>query len=240
MEMNLYQKQMQMCMDLLAPYEPKILSVQPHSMEDAGEYNMILRQDMAYELGGGTMPAVSGALFTSSNEADLEDEILLYGPDLQEITADTPYARLTFLQMEEDVWNQDSQQLYGIFRKIDYTRYHVNPKGYMMRISSAKEREPVRIGKQELKNGMDFAKVGSLFIESYKQHKEIKKVKTIFITLPDFPYKELAKIVHQSEQITESLNKIFQHLQMDCSVCGLKEICDEVEGMKELHLMHKE
>ncbi len=36
--------------------------------QDAGEYNMILPSEMAYELGGGTHKAVSGLAFTSDRE----------------------------------------------------------------------------------------------------------------------------------------------------------------------------
>ena len=35
--------------------------------------------------------------------------------------------------------------------------------------------------------------------------------------------------------MTGTLTHIFEGLPTDCSVCALKDICDEVEGMKELH-----
>jgi hypothetical protein len=38
------------------------------------------------------------------------------------------------------------------------------------------------------------------------------------------------------EMITDSLNHIYENLKMDCSVCGQKAICDEVEGLKEMHM----
>ena len=60
-------------------------------------------------------------------------------------------------------------------------------------------------------------------------------MKLIFVTAADFPYEELARLAHQGEQITKSMNHIFNNLVMDCSACNLKPVCDEVEGLRELH-----
>ena len=37
------------------------------------------------------------------------------------------------------------------------------------------------------------------------------------------------------DKITLTLNHIMDGLATDCSVCSFKQVCDEVEGMKELH-----
>ena len=50
--------------------------------------------------------------------------------------------------------------------------------------------------------------------------------------LSDVALKALAK---KSADVTGTLTHIFEGLPTDCSVCALKDICDEVEGMKELH-----
>jgi hypothetical protein len=109
----------------------------------------------------------------------------------------------------------------------------------MMRISAAREREPVRVSRQALQEGLDFAKVGRMFVTGYRKHPEVAAVKMIFITQPDFPYEKLNQKVHQIEKITQSLNHILNNLKMDCSVCGLKKVCDEIEGLKELHFAHE-
>ncbi len=183
--------------------------------QDAGEYNMILPSEMAYELGGGTHKAVSGLAFTSDRELVGEDEILLFGPDLPEIRENIDYARLTMIRLREDfLGEKDSEdKAYQTLRKIDYIRYHWNPQGYMMRISSAEEREPVRVGREALTQGMNFEKVGRLFLQEYHRNPEVLGVKLIFIT---------------------------SSFEMNCSVCGLREICDEAEELKELHFRRKD
>ena len=55
---------------------------------DTGERNMILRSDMAYELGGGSLPALGATAVTVGGFA--EDRLLLCGPDLPEILLDGP------------------------------------------------------------------------------------------------------------------------------------------------------
>lgn len=210
--------------------------------QDVGEYNMILPSEMAYELGGGTHRAVSGLGFTSDTGLVGEDEILLFGPDLQEIHEDTSYARLTLIRLKEDFLEEkDSEdKAYQSLRKIDYIRYHLNPYGYMMRISSAEEREPVRIGREALALGMNFENIGRFFLQEYHRNPEVLAVKLIFVTMKQFPYDNLNRLAGKLGKITESLNHVFSNIQMNCSACGLREICDEVEELKELHFRIKD
>lgn len=201
---------------------------------DSGDFDLILKSDMAYELGGGTLPAVSGLMFTSDHSFVPEDEIWRLGPDLSEIREDVPYARLTLIRVSEGCFAGD-EQAYSDLRKMEYTRYHVNPEGYMMRISTASEREPVRISKKALAEGLSFERVGRSFIKGYHGHPKVEAVKLIFVTAAGFPYDRLGELAHQGEQITKSLNHIFNNLVMDCTACNLKPVCDEVEGLRELH-----
>ncbi|MBL8967867.1 MAG: hypothetical protein JNG85_12745 [Spirochaetaceae bacterium] len=201
---------------------------------DAGEQNLILRGEMAYELGGGALGAVGGLALTSSAELVPRDELWLHGQDLGEIAEDRAYARLTFLRVAEGGLGE-GDAAYAAIRRIENTRYHVRPKGYMARVSAAAEREPVRVGRAALAEGLDFAKVGGLFLEGYRRNPAVLAAKLVFVTLPDFPYGELARLARRAEAITESLNLILKNLKMDCASCGLKPVCDEVEGLRDLY-----
>jgi CO dehydrogenase/acetyl-CoA synthase beta subunit len=207
------------------------------SMED--KESLILRRDMAYELGGGEFAAVSGLAFTFSEDLVGEDGVFLCGEDLSEISSDRAYGRITLLRLSKALLSEEEQALYELLRKIEFVRYHFFPYGYMMRISPAREREPVRISKSALEQGISFGKIGDCFEKAYKKLSEVEAVQTYFVTLPDFPYHQLEGEAHHLEQITRSMNHIFEDISMDCSSCGLKEICDEVEGLRELHFGHK-
>lgn len=196
------------------------------------EQRLIFQKDMAYELGGSGLPAVSALAFTSRPAET--DRLLLYGPDLPQLQTDSPYARLTILHIDDQDW-QDSQQAYQLLRKMEYTRYHVYPQGFMMRISTSAGREPVRVSRRALQKGLNFARVGQLFLDAYHQHPQVQAATLLFVTAPDFPYELLAQKAAKMEAVTGSLDQIFNHLVMDCNSCNLKPVCDEVEGLRELH-----
>ena len=231
--MRLYDKDILACKELLEEGVPRRLP-SGKGWRCTDQEALVLRSDMAYELGGGTKAAVSGLGFTTDSALVPENGVFLIGPDLPEIREDISYARITLLRLEGGE-GLESQQLYSVFRKLEYTRYHIYPEGYMMRISTVKEREPVRISKTSLKEGMDFAKVGACFAEQYAQNPRVKAVRTYFITDSRADYGALQKYARRFEQITESMNLVFQGFSMDCSTCGQRELCEEIDGLKELH-----
>lgn len=196
----------------------------------------VLRSDMAYELGGGDRWAVGGLAFTRE-DIDLTDGIrsgvYLAGPDLAEVDRDISYARFTLIRLAE------TDELYRVMRKADYVKYRIHPEGYLLRISSVREREPVRVSREALAKGLSFEKVGRLFLREYLKLPEVESAQVYFITAPEADYECLYRYAHRFEQITDSLNHIFNGLQMDCNTCGLKAVCDEVEGLKELHFGRK-
>lgn len=199
---------------------------------------IIFRSDMAYELGGGTLSAISSQTMTEDKELVPQDELLLYGPDLSQLKADTAYARLVFLRVKGEALGE-GDALYNAIRKIDYTKYHVHPHGYMSRISSANHREPVRISKSALAEGLSFEKVGNAYLTAYHKHPQIEAVKIVFITDSAFDFQALEDECLKAEQITGALDHIFKDLKMDCHTCNLKEVCDEVEGLRELHFQNQ-
>lgn len=233
--MKLYDETIKEWLKILDSLQGRELDVKKgEDWKDIGNANMILRSDMAYELGGNHLPALSGMTLTADTSLVPRDEVLLYGKDLGEIHEDTPYARLAVLRVKENSMGEGNA-LYQAIRKMEYTKYRLNPEGFMMRISAANEREMVRIGKTALEKGLGFEQVGKLFLQSYHKNPQVEAVKLVFITLSDFPYEELEIYIKKAEEITKAIDHILKNLSMDCNVCSLKQICDEVEGMKELH-----
>ncbi|SEK96155.1 CO dehydrogenase/acetyl-CoA synthase complex beta subunit [Pseudobutyrivibrio ruminis] len=232
--MKLYDESIKELLAGLDISKAKSLDIANANWTDVGDHNLILRADMAYELGGGTNPAVSAMAVTCNDEFVNADEVILIGPDLNEIQNDTPYARIAIVKVAEESLG-DGNALYNAIRKIEYVRYHINPKGYMTRISASNNREPVRVGKEALNEGLDFAKVGKLFLDTYHENKNIEAVKLIFITDPAFDYKSLAEQAKRLEDITGAIDHIFKNVMMDCGSCSLQKVCDEVEGLRELH-----
>ena len=202
------------------------------SWPDSGSRNMILRSDMAYELGGENLPALGATAVTVGGL--FRDELLLCGPDLPEIQKDVPYARLTVASVKDNLPDQGSA-LYQAIKKIDFVRYHVNPQGFMTRISAIQGRESARVSREALKEGLTFSQIGGRMLESYHENPQIQAVRLIYITDPAFPFGELEKNVKKSREITRAIDHAMTASMTDCNVCSLKKVCDEVEGIRQLH-----
>ena len=203
---------------------------------DAGAFELVMAREAACELGGEGKPAVNFTCVTSSHELVPDDEILVWGKDLRELPPAAPYARITLLRVgdiESD--EDDTEQAFRAIQNMDFVKYRVFPKGFMIRTSSENHREQVRISREAVRNGISFEKIGNSFINKYKTDENVLAVKMIFITAPDADYDALTATARQVNRITMSLTKILEGMPTDCASCQLKPICDEVEGMKELH-----
>lgn len=233
--MKIYDEQISKVLrDLKDKNSQKLDAKETPLWQDAGKQNLVLRGEMAYELGAGTLPAVSFLGVTSSKELVPTDDAILYGQDLSRITTDSPYARITLLRIEDELIGK-GEAIYDAMRIFTNTRYQVNPKGFMSRISTSSNHEPVRVSKTALENGLSFGKVARLFLDAYKANSAVIAAQVIFVTLPDFNYNELVRLARKNDEITAALDHILRDVNMDCSSCKLQPICNEVEGMKELH-----
>jgi len=91
------------------------------------------------------------------------------------------------------------------------------------------------VSKEAVKKGITFEQVGNSYISQFKKNPDILSVKMLFLTADDADYAEMRKDAKMVRDITKTLSKILEGMATDCHSCNLKEICDEVEGLKELH-----
>ncbi len=196
---------------------------------DTGYSQVILQRDTAYELSGTGMSLVTSSV--------VNDEIIVSGDDLCGINGNRKFARISIVQTD-DV--EDEQKAYNLIRKIEYVRYHYFPEGYMIRTASSSHKESVRVARSAIKNGINFNEIGNLLIKKYKEIESVRGVKVIFVTIPDADYDSFTRIAEKGNNITKTLNHVMNTVNFDCDTCNLKPICDEVEGMRELHFRNKE
>lgn len=200
---------------------------------DSGESELVMLRDAAFELGGSGNPSANFTCATSDEQLVPRDEILLYGKDLPQMTGDISFARLVFLQVDE-VLGEDDEATFQAIRDMEFVKYHVFPKGYMVRISSESNREQVRISCDALRGGVSFRRIGASYIRAYHKNPHVKRVQIVFLT--GHPaVAELAQAAKKVDDITKTLTHILEGLPTDCGSCTLKPICDEVEGMREMH-----
>ena len=195
---------------------------------------LILRRDMAFELGEGSYPSVNVTAITQDEALVPENGVALWGADLGEIRTDCAFARLTFLRTD-NIYEHGDQAAYNLIKSLENRKFHVSAAGYMMRPSAMSSREQVRVSKRAIKEGLSFEKVGSLLIKKYRENPHVQAVYILFITQPDAPYGRFDSIAGRIASVSKTLNHALADVSMDCRACEWKPVCDAVDGMKELH-----
>ena len=200
---------------------------------DVGSSELVLQRDSAYEMGAMGKGSANYVLFTSSSELVNKDQVILYGPDMGQIKGDCDFARIVLLRV--GVLDDDDEAVYRTLKDIEFAKYHVYPEGYMVRMSPESSREQIRVSKKALAKGISFRSVGASYVAEYKKDANVLNATVIFITDPKADYASLQAAAKKASAVTGTLTHILEGLPTDCSICALKDICDEVEGMKELH-----
>ena len=232
--MELYNSLIKESNSLLEKGRPRVWEYRPgDAWKDIGSSELVLQKDAAYELGAMGKGSANYVLFTSSPELVDKDQILLYGADLGEIKGEVDFARIVLLRV--GLIDGDDEAVYRTLKDIEFAKYHVYPEGYMVRMSPESYREQVRVSKQALKKGVSFKIIGANYITAYKKDPNVLNATVIFVTAPGYDYGAMKKLAKKANDVTGTLTHILEGLPTDCSVCALKDICDEVEGMKELH-----
>ena len=200
---------------------------------DTGKNELVMQRDAAYELGGTGYPGVQYCCVTTGDAVDSVSETILCGLDLHEITSDCAYARIALVRVS----SQDSveEDRYRQLCEAAFVKYRIFPEGYMMRISPESNREQVRLSKQAITHGISFRGVGADFIRAYEALPNIVSVKVIFVSDPAADYAALEMAACVVQERMKALNTIMSGIPTDCASCRMKPLCDEVEGMREVH-----
>lgn len=201
--------------------------------KDIGSSELVLQKDAAFELGAQGRGSANYVLFTSSSELVGRDQVILCGQDIRELRADCDFARIVLLRV--GVLDDDDEAVYRTLKDIEFAKYHVYPEGYMVRMSPESYREQIRVSRRAIAAGISFKAVGMNYISAYKKNPNVLSATVIFITAPKADYPAMKALAKKANDVTGTLTHILEGLPTDCSVCSLKGICDEVEGMKELH-----
>lgn len=199
---------------------------------DEGENTLILGKEAAYELGANGKGHCA-TLITEDASSVRESVVCVIGKELNEIDADTPFCRIAIV-LTDDI-DEEDEAAYRAVQSVDFVKYHVFPKGYMLRISSEGGKEQVRISKKAVANNISFAAVGRTYIDKYLQNPHVKAVKLIFVTGETALKPVFETVAKKSSERIKALNKILKQVMLDCDVCALKPVCDEVEELRELH-----
>lgn len=214
----------------IIPSDIKKLEYKKTALVKGSKNDIIFAKDSAYELGGSVLPCVS-TLAVSSDKV-FSDCSYLLGKDIYEINNDVPFGKIVFLQIENI---EDEDKAFDKIKELEFVRYSFVAKDFMTRVSALSMREQIRVGKNAVKNRISFADYGSALLDEYRKNPIVKSAEIYFLTEFD-KFDELNALAEKIKSTTSALNHILDNVIFDCSSCNLKEICDEVDGMKELHM----
>lgn len=214
------------------PKTVKKFSFEKSKLKTGSKNSILLMRDTAYELGGSQKPCLSTTVVTSSIHFD--NCTYLCGKDLVEIKNDSPFGKIVLLEIED----LSEDEAFDKIKELEQIRYNYCPEGFMTRASAISLREQIRVSKKAVREGVFFKDYGNALISEYMKNPLVKSVRIIFLT--EFQnFDSLYLICDKIKSTTSALNHILDNLLFDCSTCNLKSICDEVEGMKELHMKNK-
>ncbi|MBQ4644587.1 MAG: hypothetical protein IJB72_02380 [Clostridia bacterium] len=207
-----------------------ILPESKNSLNVSNKNSVIFLSDTAFELGGSQKPCVS--TLAVSSDMTFSNSVFLQGNDLNEIKTDSPFGKFVFIEVEDF---PDEQDTFNKIKELEALRYHLSVDGFMTRASALNMREQIRVSKKAIKSGVTFSDYGNALLKEYLKFPYVKSAELYFVT--DFnDFEKLNSVAKKISQTTSALNHIFDNVMFDCSTCNLKEICDEVDGLKELHL----
>ena len=213
----------------ILPKEGKCFPYGKSRLKRGDRNSILLLKDTAFELGGSQKPCVS--TLAVSIDMRFDNCVHLYGKDLYEIKEDCAFGKIVFLEIEDI----DEETAFDKIKELELVRYNFCPEGFMTRASALSMREQLRVGKKAIKSKVSFADLGNALIEEYLRNPIVKSVQVIFITEFD-DFHGLLMLADKIKSTLSALNHILDNVIFDCSTCNLKPICDEVDGMKELHM----
>lgn len=231
--MKVYDSVIKKTWDLLQQEDYRELEVdQQVSWNCLTNNEFLMDREIAFEIGDRMRPSIVFNAQTSDETLISSDRILLIGKDLNEIKENTNFSRITFFQVDEV---EDSNKAYIGIKRLEYERFKVIPEGYMILSSSLANKENIRVSKKAVSQGINFKIIGNLYLNHYKKLEGVNHAWIIFL-VGDYPYiNQLIDMSKEVDEITNAYDHILKNIILDCAICPLKPICEDIEALRELH-----
>ena len=234
--MNVYDALLRQTQTLLKAQPFRSLPVRDCDWPMLETSEFLMGREVRFELGDRFKDSVVTHIPTSDGQLLGEDGIFLLGKDLPEIRENTNFSRVMLFNIDDI---PDPNKAYIAVRKLNYERYKIIPQGYMILSSSFENKENVRVSKKAVKQGLNFEILGNLYLQHYRRLPGVNHVQVYFI-VGDPPFvKDLVGLTKKVGEVTEAFDHILKNVILDCDVCPLKTICEDIEALRELHFSMK-
>jgi len=193
---------------------------------------IILSSDMAIELGHPQTESLAFLMWSNSPDKVSDGRITIIGPELRELAyGKAPFGKIILMGTH----GFTEENAYDRFQELDMIRIRICLPGYMLRAVPQQNREWSRISKQALQEGLSLKMLANELVREYRKLEYVDAVEVIFITSSANDIRQFRPTGEKVSQIIKAMNKIFDNLEFDCEACDFSDVCDEVEGLKEMH-----
>ncbi len=196
-----------------------------------GNRNIVLKDDTGLELGSPERDSVSCLLWTHDNSIVKDGRITLIGRDFAQCTGESlPFGKVVIACVHG--FNEDNA--YERHKDLDFLRYDLDLKGFMLRAASQFMREWCRISKDALRNGFSARILGSALIKLFRAQSFVKSVEVIYMTSSTEDIGRLKEITAPAEMIIAAMNKMAVEMDFECDSCDYRPVCDDATQLKSM------
>lgn len=246
--MNIFDKYILQILDRCASEHIEKTELKGHIWEIMQKNAFLMERDTAIELGG--YPRESINIIVPSSKlpelfAQAKKEKALFpaagifcigDPNLlQSNETHISFGKIVLLETEElpdDEWYEFTQAEL-------LTDTGIRMRDVMLRQSPSHYNINLRVGKEAIRKGFDLPVMGATIHQAFQQMEYVKSVTVLLIIGESRLYKDLLGTAEKIKEVTLTFNHIFDGIDMDCGHCDLSDVCNEVEGMRELHKRRK-
>ncbi|MGM0689032.1 MAG: hypothetical protein ACQESO_05555 [Bacillota bacterium] len=190
--------------------------------------SLVLQENTAIELGGSEKSLLM-ILWTGQAGIVSPGCISLAGHDLTE----TDQSRLPFTQVI--MVRGDFGDEYETYQVLQDTLFDTRLQGISTRFWPDRQKVWNRVSSEALAGGFNLMRYGGTLLKKLQTLPTVKEAEVIFSTESPLDQGLLAPAARKTQEIMETLLKIYEELNFDCESCEYKEVCAEVADLKEIH-----
>ena len=203
----------------------------PPAWPPAGPRDIVLVPDLALELGHPDDASLCFTVWTKESDLVRDGFITLIGPDIPETgSGRLPLGKIVLVRMEHG----GEDDVYERYRDMDFTRFSLSLKGYMLRAASRHMREWSRISRDAVSGGFSFRTLGSALIHAMKAVDGIIAAEVVFITQSSDDVMALKDTAVHADRLVQAMNKMAAEMVEDCGNCEYQDVCGDASEMKAL------
>lgn len=171
-------------------------------------------------------------MWTDSLDMIRDGLTTVIGPELNRLEpGKAPLGKITLL----GVHGFSEENAYERFLEMDLIRTKLSLEGYMLRAVPQHNREWSRISREAMNKGFSLNILGNELVRDYRKLVYVDAVEVIFITSSVQYIQRLRPISEKVSHVISAMKNIFDDLEFDCAECDYSNVCNEVDGLREMH-----